>query len=206
MQSHQAPAGSVCLFGGSFDPVHLGHLAIAKAARNRLDLDRVVFIPCRRSPHKGDIEPASAHHRLAMLGLTLGVLPWAEISAWEIDRPAPSWSWQTAGHFAGIEPPGTRLFWLLGADQWATLDTWARPDALARLVHFVVIPRADIGLKRRPGFAHTIIDVRHPAAATDVRAAIREGRSIDGLVSEAVRAYIDQNKLYRAPPTPAALD
>jgi nicotinate-nucleotide adenylyltransferase len=197
MQSRQPQPLSVALFGGSFDPVHLGHVAIANAAKCRLGLDRVVFIPCRQSPHKGASDPAPACHRLAMLELAVASRPWAEISTFELDRPPPSWSWQTAEHFAHTTPAGTRLFWLLGADQWAALDSWARPARLAELVHFIVFPRGNIKVNRRPGFSHTLINVRHPASATTIRSAIANGRPIDGLVPAPVRDYIVKHRLYR---------
>ena len=187
----------LCLFGGSFDPVHLGHTTAAAAARARCGLEKVVFIPAWRSPHKQDRDPpAPAADRLAMLRLALADAPWAEVSRWELDRAAPSYSWQTAEHFAGLASPGTDLCWLLGADQWASLHTWARPDILADRLTFIVFPRGPEPILRRPGFRHEVVDVRHPASSTAVRAAVRAGQPLDGLVAPAVAAYVREHGLY----------
>jgi nicotinate-nucleotide adenylyltransferase len=188
----------LCLFGGSFDPVHLGHTSLAAAAITRCQLEKIIFVPAWRSPHKQDRDPpAPASDRLAMLQLAVADAPWAEVSRWEIERAAPSYSWQTAEHFAATAGPGIELCWLLGADQWACLHTWARPDILAARLTFLVFPRGPEPVVPRPGFRHEAIDFRHPASSTAVRAAVRAGRSLDGMVAPAVAAYIRSRHLYR---------
>lgn len=197
----------LCLFGGSFDPVHLGHTTLAAAAVNRCAVQKIIFIPAWRSPHKQDRDPpAPAAARLAMLRLAVADAPWAEISGWEIERAAPSYSWQTAEHFAALAGHGTDLCWLLGADQWAALHTWARPDILAARLTFLVFPRGLEPVVPRPGFRHETIDLRHPASSTAVRAAVRAGQSLDGLVAPAVAAYIDRHRLYRQAGGPLMAD
>jgi nicotinate-nucleotide adenylyltransferase len=188
----------LCLFGGSFDPVHLGHVALAETAWRRGGLERVVFLPAWQSPHKQDeAPPAPAVHRLAMLRLALAAAPWAVVDAWEIDRGGPSYSWQTAEHFAGAAGPEVELCWLLGADQWARLHTWAHPEILAARLTFLVFPRGGTPVEPRPGVRHECIDFRHPASATAARAAARDGRPLDGLVGPEVADYIRRHGLYR---------
>lgn len=197
------------LFGGSFDPVHLGHTALAAAAREHGGLEKMIFVPAWQSPHKQDQNPpAPAADRLAMLALALADTPWAVVSRWEIDRDGPSYSWLTADHFAEAAGPDVELCWLLGADQWAKLHTWAHPEKLAASLIFLVFPRGPTPIEPRPGFRHETIDFHHPASSTAVRAAARAGRPLDGLVAPAVAEYIREHKLYRAvhpPPEKEAL-
>jgi nicotinate-nucleotide adenylyltransferase len=192
------PGPAICLFGGSFDPVHHGHLALADAARERLEIERVIFLPGRVSPHKPESLPAPAEHRVAMLRLAIAGRPWAEVSSWEIERAGPSYSWESAEHFVAALPSNARLFWLLGADQWRVLESWAHPDVLARRLHFIVFPRGGIGIDPKPGFFHTALDLEHPASSTAVREAVAAGRDILHLVPREVADYIARHGLYRA--------
>jgi len=179
--------------------VHLGHVALAETAWRRCALERVVFLPAWQSPHKQDeAPPAPADHRLAMLRLALAATPWAVVDAWEVDRGGPSYSWQTAEHFAGLAGPEVELCWLLGADQWARLHTWAHPEKLAARLTFLVFPRGETPVEPRPGVRHQFIDFRHPASATAARAAACDNRPLDGLVAPAVAGYIRRHGLYQA--------
>ncbi|MFN0130327.1 MAG: nicotinate (nicotinamide) nucleotide adenylyltransferase [Verrucomicrobiales bacterium] len=181
------------LFGGSFDPVHLGHTAMAEAARTQANLEKIIFLPAAQSPHKTDSDPpAPAVHRLAMLELALADLPWAEVSRWEIDRPGPSYSWKTVEHCAAVAGPNIELCWILGADQWDVLLAWSHPEKLAALLTFLVFPRGDTPVLPRPGFRHQPVICRHPASSTAARA----GQSLDHLVAPEVAAYIRKHALY----------
>ena len=177
------------LFGGTFDPVHAGHLAIAAAAVEACQLDRVIFVPCYQSPHKQGKLATDGAHRLAMLELATAEFPWAEVSTYELDREKPSYSWQTAEHFSN---ESEELHWILGADQWVALDRWSEPKTLARLLHFIVFPRDNLQLEPREGFRATFLDTRHPASATEIRD--NHGTSKD-LMHEVV-AYIAEQGLY----------
>ena len=130
----------IALFGGSFDPPHTGHLSIAEAAVDQCGLDRIYFVPCRVSPLKGKLPGASGGERVAMLRLALAGVSRAEVSEWELARPGPSYSWETVEHFAA-QFPDARLYWLMGADQWAVIDRWARPDILRNRLTFIVFAR-----------------------------------------------------------------
>lgn len=160
--------GRIALFGGTYDPVHLGHLAIARAAKNALNLDLVIFIPCRQSPHKDDSPLASQAQRLAMLDLALADESWAESSDIEHLLPEPSFSWVTAEAMTEIHPDA-KLYWLMGADQWSTIETWSRPSYLAELVEFIVHDRG-APPSLITGFQAHHIEGHHPASATEIRA------------------------------------
>ena len=157
----------VALFGGSFDPVHRGHLQVAETARNAHNLDLVLFIPCRQSPHKEDGPFATEEERLEMLRLAVEELPWATVSEIEMLLPPPSYSWVTAEAMREVYPQ-SRLFWLMGADQWAVIQSWSRPDHLANLVEFIVHDRGDPP-EPLPGFRVHYIHGNHPASATAIR-------------------------------------
>lgn len=194
--------GGWCLFGGSFDPVHLGHLALAAAAREQAEVSKVIYLPAWRSPHKlAGAGPAPAVHRCAMLELAVAGRPHEEVSTWEIERERLSYSWETAEHFTTLlreqGPPGARLSWLLGADQWEKLDTWAHPSRLAKLLVFLVFPRDGYAIYPRPGFIHQELQAHHPTSSTAVRAAVKSGAPLEGLVPPAVATYIRQHGLYQ---------
>ena len=157
----------LALFGGSFDPVHLGHLQVARTARDALNLDQVLFIPCRQSPHKEDGTVANEEDRLAMLELATQNLPWATVSEIEMQLPPPSYSWITAEAVREIFP-AARLFWLLGADQWRAIQSWARPEHLAHLVEFIVHDRGSPP-PPIPGFRVHFIHGHHPASGHAIR-------------------------------------
>ena len=166
----------VCLFGGSFDPVHAGHLAIAQAALEACGLERVVFLPAARSPFKAKGSLMfSDEVRLAMLRAATAELPWAEVSALDMQLPAPSWSWRVAEAWHTAHP-GDALFWLLGTDQWELLHLWARPEYLAELVTFIVYYRGESTPAPRPGVRAIFLPgALHPASSSAIREALRDG-------------------------------
>jgi nicotinate-nucleotide adenylyltransferase len=158
----------IALFGGTFDPVHCGHLRVARNALEALNLDRIIFIPCRQSPHKEDGTLASEDDRLEMLHLALADHPWAVVSEIEMLLPPPSYSWVTAEAMKEVYPEA-RLFWLMGSDQWSVIQSWARPDHLADLVEMIVHDREN-SPQLQPGFRSHFIHGAHPASATAIRA------------------------------------
>lgn len=162
---------NICLFGGSFDPVHAGHIAIATAAQRMCRLDEVVFLPAARSPFKQNAPTSfSNEQRLHMLQMATEDLPWARVSSLDLELPPPSWSWRIAEHWHQTHPE-SQLFWLMGTDQWEQLHRWARFDYLCDLLHFIVYHR-DTPPQPRPGIRSTFICTGlHPATSS----AIREG-------------------------------
>ncbi len=128
------------LYGGSFDPVHCGHLLVARAALEELALDRLVFIPAAQSPFKPGRVPAPDALRLRMLRTALAGEPRYRVDDVELRRGGVSYTVDTVRHFAQAHP-NTTLCWLIGADHVPTLPQWSEADNLAQLVEFIVIPR-----------------------------------------------------------------
>ena len=143
------------IFGGTFDPVHLGHLLLARDALEQGRLDAVLFVPCAQSPLKSHRALAGDADRVAMLKAALRGEPRFWLSRCELDRPGPSYSVDTAREIHSAFPQA-QLFWLIGRDQWEQLDQWREPEELRRLVRFIRFPRggteAPVRGSRDPGF------------------------------------------------------
>jgi nicotinate-nucleotide adenylyltransferase len=206
------------LLGGTFDPIHNGHLAAAAAAQHALGLDGVRFIPSARPPHRTDSPRASGYHRLQMIALAVANSPGWEASDLEINREGRSYTYDTLTTIAREEGlTRSRIFFITGADAFAEIATWHRyPDVLDR-AHFVVVARPGTTLDalrtRLPNLASRMttpnaLDASTPriillpaqtpdVSSTDIRRRVADGQSIDALVPAAASAYIDQNSLYR---------
>lgn len=185
----------IALFGGTFDPVHLGHVQLAETARDKLELDEVRFLPCRISPHKQDTMPSSAEDRHEMLRLATAGLPWAVVDDFELRREGPSYSWQTAEEMAARFPEA-RLFWIMGGDQWDALLKWEHPERLAARVEFIVFNRGG-KLKPRDGFVLHALEGGHPASATIIREAFGRGEKNHPWLAPAVNRWIHEHHLYQ---------
>jgi nicotinate-nucleotide adenylyltransferase len=186
----------IALFGGTFDPVHLGHLHLADTARKALTLDEVRFLPCRISPHKSGTTPTAASDRMDMLRLATADLPWAVVDDSEIRRDGPSFSWQTAEEMKARFPQA-RLFWIMGTDQWDVLPTWARPDKLAACVEFIVLARGNPPVPRE-GYRLHVVEGGHPASATTIREALTAGATAHPWLPPSVAQWIHEHGLYRS--------
>lgn len=190
----------IALFGGTFDPVHAGHLEVAANAVEALALDRVIFLPCRQSPHKSAAAGAGEAQRLEMLQLATRHLPWAEVSDWEYHQPIPSFSWRTAECFQELLP-GAKLYWLMGWDQWVVLPTWNRFSHLARLVQFIVHAREAEGLPAEvvhPGARAEFVAGDHPASSSAIRKLLGEGKAVpEGWLPSEVASFLEMNRPYR---------
>jgi len=182
------------LFGGTFDPPHWGHFLAAREAREELGLDRVVFLPCRQSPHKTRLRSTAAEVRHAMVKALVRGEKWAEVSRVDLDRRGPSYSYLTA-EALNLEHPGAELYWIMGSDQWEVLPSWSHPDRLARLVRFAVFPRPREP-KPRKGMRLCVLASRYDVSASQIRSRVAGGKSIKGLVPEAVARIIQSRQLY----------
>lgn len=183
------------LFGGSFDPVHLGHLVVAEAAAEQLGIV-VRFLPARAQPFKGAAHAASAAHRAAMLELAVADNPRFRVERIELDLPAPSYTVPTLRALAAREP-GNRFVLLVGADAAVDLSAWFEAEALPGLADVVAFARAGVEPPRHPLVRRTLAVPALEVSATEIRARVRAGRSIRYLVSEPVRHYIAEHGLYR---------
>jgi nicotinate-nucleotide adenylyltransferase len=186
----------IALFGGTFDPVHIGHIHLAATARDQFGLDEVRFIPCRISPHKQGTMPASADDRLEMLRIATEGLPWAVVDDLELRRQGPSYSWQTAKAMAERFPEAC-LFWIMGGDQWDALPKWEHPGRLAACVEFIVFTRGE-KLEPRDGFVLHALEGGHPASATVIREAFARGETNHPWLTPAVSRWISEHHLYQA--------
>lgn len=159
---------NLCLYGGTFDPIHLGHTFIAQQVVKQLGIDKVIFLPCRQSPHKDSQSHFSDDERLTLCRAATEHLAWAEVSDYDLTAPSPSYSWRTIEHFKS-QNPGSQLYWLMGTDQWEAFPRWARAEHIAEMLEIVVYCRDRRPIKH-PGFQCQIIEGSyHPASATAVR-------------------------------------
>lgn len=186
---------SIGLFGGTFDPVHLGHLHLATVAREALSLDQVRFIPCEISPHKADLHPTSGADRFDLLQTATRDLPWALVDDLELRRDGPSFSYLTADAIAASFPEA-KLFWILGGDQWEALPRWKNAAHLAATVEFIILARGGDDPAPREGFRHHLVPGSHPANATAIRAAFAAGATDHPWLPPGVAERISARKCY----------
>lgn len=174
---------------------------MASRARDECRLDEVIFIPCRLSPHKSGLPQATGEQRLAMLKKASHESPWTKVSRLELDRPLPSYSWQTAEAFSQSYPKAN-LYWILGQDQWQNIDSWAKPDILKTLLTFIVFARKNHPGQPREGYRANFINFHHPAAASDIRQSLVSGdvSPLSLPLHPAVASYIRTHALYHARP------
>jgi nicotinate-nucleotide adenylyltransferase len=187
----------VGILGGTFDPPHKGHIAIAQAALKELGLVKVIFVPANIPPHKIKQPLAPAKDRLGMLQLAVGDNPDFEISTVELDRPWPSYTVDTLAEFRAIHPED-ELFLLIGADNVSEIETWHEPE---RIVKFATLAAAN-----RPNFvphgayADKVVYFEMPPTAissTEIRERIRTGKPISDFVCPGVEAFIIMHGLYK---------
>lgn len=185
------------LFGGSFDPVHCGHLLVAQAALEELGLDRLHFIPAAQSPFKPEQQPAPAAERLRWLRLALAGRTWCEVDAQEITRGGTSFTVDTLRDYRG-RFPGATLFWLIGADHVPSLPKWREAAELAGLAEFIVIPRPGQNPAPFPAPFRGQVLKGFPfgVSSSEIRARVKSGLSLAGLVPDTVAEAIAQSKLY----------
>jgi nicotinate-nucleotide adenylyltransferase len=184
------------IFGGTFDPPHIGHLLVASDAIDQLGLDRLVFIPTAMQPLKTGVRAtvASPGDRLEMTRLMAGDDPRLSADPIEVDRGGLSFTIDTLAALAH-RSPGDERFLLLGADTWETFPRWREPEAVMRLATVVVLQRGDVTPTVAPPLV--LSTRRVDVSSTEVRSRVRDGRSIRGFVPDAVRAYIERTGLYQ---------
>ncbi len=196
------------VFGGSFDPPHLGHLVVAEEARQALGLDRVLFVPAPRPPHKAGAVLTPALERLAMVRAAVAGRPGFEACGLEVDRPGPSYTVDTLDALRTLHP-GAELFCLVGSDTAVQLDTWHEPERLFSAAAFVALlrpgwpaARIETWLRAQPAGRRPRLEVVEvpglDISSSDLRQRVAEGRSIRYLVPDPVRDLIAQRGLYGA--------
>jgi len=186
------PRKKIGLFGGSFDPVHHGHLILARDAMEQLGLERIVFIPANISPHKLRLPPAPAPLRRDMLAAAIEGEPGFEIDTCEIDREGVSFAVDTV-RLMIQRHPGVEFSYFIGEDNVAALHTWKEIDGLKKLARFVVLSRGDSA----PGCPFPVVSRRIDISSTDIRNRIAAGRSVRYLLPYKTCEIIEKHGLYR---------
>lgn len=203
-------ADRVGLFGGSFNPIHFGHLILARAISEKLKIDQVLFLPSRQPPHKENAPLAAAAHRARMVMLAIEGEQRFAMDRFDLDREGPSYTIETIAHFRS-QRPDSEISLIIGADSLGDLPTWHRASELVTSTLIVTAGRSSkpidwSALENAFGPVHTarlrdgivdtpIIDI----SSTEIRRRIASGESIRYLVPESVRGYIEQHQLYRFP-------
>jgi nicotinate-nucleotide adenylyltransferase len=210
------------LFGGTFNPIHIGHLRAAVEVWEYFRLDKVLLIPSAHPPHKNTDDLASSEDRFEMVGLAIDGIPFLEASDVELARSGPSYTIETLKYFQGQYGSTSAIHFILGIDAFSEITTWKSHKRLFATAHFIVMARPGSRLKDLEGFILANISeeyqhdrssntFRHPSwcsifsfdithldiSATQTRARIKEGRSIRFLVPEAVEAFVKRKGLYR---------
>ncbi|MCD6392232.1 MAG: nicotinate-nucleotide adenylyltransferase [Planctomycetes bacterium] len=199
----------IILFGGTFDPVHLGHTTVAGFACEQIGADEVVFIPAKRSPHKNVFPVASGACRVEMLMLAVAGNAKFSVSSCELERPDPSYTFETVSMFAGRYGPKAQLYWLVGTDAVGDLCRWHRVERVLDICNLCVMYRAGypepdfsrlscLGAERveklsKNAIATPLVDI----SSTEIRRKFAAAEDVTGLLSPAVLDYIEKNGLYR---------
>jgi nicotinate-nucleotide adenylyltransferase len=192
------------VFGGTFDPVHFGHLLPVEAAAARFRLECVYYVPARLSPHKGERTPTDARHRVAMLALALAGRPAWSIDLEELDREPPSYTIDTLRALAARHP-ADELWLLMGTDILAGFDRWREPEAILSLVRVAAFERepftgGNVRIPSVPGLRDrlSVFDAGSvKISSTELRSALTAGRSIEGKVPGPVVEYMTKQGLYK---------
>ena len=211
MKSHESDVTRrVGILGGTFDPVHYGHLVIAEEVRAALALTEVIFVPTGDPPHKQGEHITAARHRLAMLELALAANPFFAISLVDMDRPGPNYTVETLRLLRAQWRAATDMYFIIGWDSLEDFPTWYDPGGiLKQLAHLVAVHRPGYTeepsyrehLERRvPGIAERLLAVPAPQleiSATDLRQRVAAGRPIKYQLPETVERYIYEHLLYQ---------
>ncbi len=192
---------NVGILGGSFDPVHVGHLIVGQEAVDLLGLDVLYYVPCLFPPHKPDRTLAPARHRLRMLVDSSRDNPRFAVSDVELNRDGPSYSVDTLQAFRAILSTRSELYFVVGMDGLMEMNTWRKPEAIFNLARVVAVGRPGVGRDAAPSdfrrAAMTIDVTQVEISSSRIRQLVREGKSIRYLVPPGVAGYIQREGLYR---------
>ena len=197
---------NIGVLGGTFDPIHLGHLIIAGGTKAQLSLDEVLFVPAGQPWLKANNYISTAEHRIQMVRLAIADKPYFKLSTMEIKRPGPSYTVDTIAELKGQLDVTDKLFFILGWDNLVQLPQWREPARLVKMCHLVAVPRVgyptpDLNSLEAtiPGLSRSTTLLETPRidiSASEIRDRVAQGLSIHHLVPESVERYIKERKLY----------
>ena len=213
----------IALYGGTFDPVHVGHLEIAREIAKLFEIEKVIFVPADLAPHKTGRAVTSSIHRYAMLALATQASPKLSISTFELDAPDRRYTVDTVSHFQKTLGPDVELFFIMGADSWSEISSWREWERLVAMVNHIVVTRPGYQFGEAPVAANRIVELRRDGprddlikstggphvfmtnavmrdvSASRIRLKARAGKfeELAGLVPEPVLEYIRKYRLYQ---------
>jgi len=210
----------IALYGGTFDPVHVGHLEVARAVSKLFEIEKVLFVPAQVAPHKIGRTVSAPIHRYAMLALATQREPKLSISTFELDAPDRRYTVNTLEYFVAAYATTADLFFIMGADSWSEIATWREWERLLTMVNHIVVTRPGYEVAGPAELKNRTVDIRsktefevesdttriyltdivmRDVSATRIRGLASEGRmkELAQLVSEPVAEYIQKYALYR---------
>lgn len=193
------------IFGGTFNPPHIGHLILAETTADTLNLDCVYFVPAAEPPHKVGVPRASVEHRLNMVDLAIAGNERFRLSRMDVDRPGPHYAVETISMFQE-QHPGADLYFLMGSDSLRDLLTWDRPQELVERCYIVVLsrpvlpPDMDMLYAELPNLRNRLVSINSPEvdiSSTNIVTRLKTGQSVRYRLPEEVREYILEHDLYQ---------
>ena len=186
---------NIAILGGSFDPIHKGHIHIATISKSIMELDKVIMLPCKKSPHKNNETIANDYQRIEMISLANAEHSWIETSDWELNRDSPSFSILAANHFKTIYPK-SNLYWIIGNDQWKKIESWHKIHELSSILEFIVFTRDQEKPLVNPEVKSHFIDFNFNASSTEIRQDLKNRKQSISAIHNDVYKYIIEENLY----------
>ena len=187
---------SIGLFGGSFDPVHIGHMITSSAVRNEFCLDKVIFIPNFASPFKVSTTSTPAADRIKMLKFSIEDNPFFELSEFETEKKRPVYTYETIEHFRNLYPDDD-LFLIMGEDSYSSIEKWKNSDMVRNSINIIVLKRGSENLRPDKNIYFSKNSPEIEVSSSMIRDMVSKNLDIKYLVNDAVRCYINEKCLYR---------